>query len=220
MWKLFTTCLFPIAIVAVPVVAQTAARVAPGAPSEQLALAHLQARFAKLQQVARPDHMSLDLQLVDDGQDLLGQRDDGIIRLPQNWAQAAPDRETLDFLMLMGLANATLQKPQQQGPSTATKIVTSGLGLIAHYATKPSTPPVYRKQQDHSDTGTSTGNLTPALRALNWATKAGGCEARIIAGLQKLENISGTIGRDSRLILKALGPVAWTPDDRCAPPKT
>jgi hypothetical protein len=214
--KLFIFCLFLITVHATPVIAEVLKSVAAPAPSQQFSPAILQARFAKLQQIARPHDLAFELRLVDEAQALLGQLDDGIVRLPQDWALAAPDGETLDFLMLLGLADAIAREPIRQGPSTATKIVTGALGWIgANVADNRRRSAV---PFPHFEPRAPIGGLSPALRALTWTTATGGCEARIVAGLQKLEAINGPIRRDARQILKALGAVAWTPNDRCGPP--
>ncbi len=215
MRKLFITCLFSLAMLAAPVNADGPEPVAANAQGQHLSALTLQARFAKLQQIARPDDLAFDLQLVEDGHALLGHRGDGIIRLPQNWALAAPDVETLDFLMLLGLANATMREPERQGPSMATKIVTGTLGWIAENVLDDTA--IQKLPAPHFESGKRSSEPTPALRALTWATAAGGCEARVIAGLEKLGDIKGSIGSESRGILKALGAVAWTPNDRCSP---
>jgi hypothetical protein len=214
--KLFIFCLFLITVPATSLIAEVPEPVAAHAPSEQFSTAILQARFAKLQQIARPHELAFELRLVDGAQTLLGQQDDGIVRLPQDWALAAPDRETLDFLMLLGLADAIAREPIQKGPSTATKIITGTLGFIgANIAdNRRSLRLPYPKFQ----TSARSSQPVSASRALTWTTVTGGCEARIVAGLHKLEAIDGPIGRDARQILKALGAVAWTPNDRCAPP--
>jgi hypothetical protein len=179
----------------------------------------LQARFAKLQRVARPHDPAFELQLVDQAQALMGQQGDGIVRLPEDWALAAPDGETLDFLMLLGLADAIASEPAPQGPSTATKIVTGTLGWIAKAEEARRTKRAWTPwSAPHFESSVTSGEPSPALRALTWTTATGACEARIVAGLQKLAAINGPIGRDVRQILKSLGPVAWTPNDRCGPP--
>jgi hypothetical protein len=216
MRKLSIYCLFPITALVTPVIAEAPMPVAAEGPSQQISPAILQARFAKLQQIARPFDLAFELRLVDESQAFLEQGNDGIVRLPQDWALAARDGETLDFLMLLGLADAIAREPIRQGPSTATKIVTGTLGYIAanvadnRRETKLSAP--------RFRSSTSSIEPVPALRALTWTTATGGCEARVVAGLHKLEDIKGPIGRDSRQILKALGAVAWTPNDRCDPP--
>lgn len=209
-------CLLPFAAFAVPAVSEVPEPTVLVAPSLAISLADLQARFTKVQQLARPSSTPFEFRIVGAGQALLGQVNDGVVRLPEDWAAAAPDSETLDFLMLMGLADVISREPAPQGPSTATKIVTGTLGWIAANATDNRsgldlTPPRY-------ESSASSSEPNPALRALNWTTSTGGCEARVIDGLQKLEAINGPIGRDARQILKALGPVAWTPNDRCDPP--
>jgi hypothetical protein len=216
MRELFIYYLFPITVYATPVMAEVPEPAAAVAPSSNRSLAVLQARFAKLQQVARPHDLPFELRLVDEAQALLGQQGDGVVRLPQHWALTAPDGETLDFLMLLGLADGIGREPAPQGPSTATKIVTGTLGYIganvADNRRRSALP------APHFEYSAPIRAPSPALRALTWTTATGGCEARIVAGLQKLEAINGPIGRDTRKILKALGPVAWTPNDRCGPP--
>jgi hypothetical protein len=188
---------------------------------QRLEFAILQARFAKLQQIARPHVPAFELQLVDEAQALLGQQGDGIVRLPQDWALAAPDGETLDFLMLLGLADAIAREPAPQGPSTATKIVTGTLGWIAKAEEARRTRRTWNPwSAPHFESSATSGEPSPALRALTWTTATGGCEARIVAGLHKLEDMGGPVGRDARRILKSLGPVAWTPNDRCGPPES
>ncbi len=208
-------CLIPLAALAAPAMSQVAAPPATAAPSPGLSLADLQARFADLQQQARPHAAPFALQLAGAGQPLLGQGNDGIVRLPEDWAVAAPNRDTLDFLMLLGLADAIVRKPAPQGLNNATRIVTGTLGWIAANATDN------RRGLDLSaprfDSSASPGEPMPALRALHWTTATGGCEARVILGLHQLETIDGPIGRDARQILKALGTVAWTPNDSCGP---
>jgi hypothetical protein len=216
MRKLLLFCLIPISIHATPVIAQAPGPAAADDPNPHLSPAILDAQFAKLQQIARPDDLAFELRLVDEAEALLGQQGDGIVRLPQDWALVAPDGETLDFLMLLGLADAIAREAEPQGPSTATKIITGTLGYIgANVAdnrrrTALPTP--------HFESSAPSGEPVPALRALTWATATGACEARVIAGLNKLEDMGGPIGGYARQILKALGPVAWTPNDRCAPP--
>jgi hypothetical protein len=218
MRKLFLYCLFPITVYSTPVIAEAPKSVAAEAPRQHRSLAVLQAQFAKLQQVARPHDLAFELRLVDEGQALLGQRGDGIVRLPQDWALAAPDGETLDFLMLLGLSDATMSVPIPRGPSTATKIVTGTLGWIAKAEEARRTRRTWDPwSAPHFESSAPSREPGPALRALTWTTATGGCEARVIAGLNKLEDLGGPIGGDSRQILKALGPVAWTPNDRCGP---
>jgi hypothetical protein len=213
MRKLFIYGLFPITALATPVIAEAPVPVAADGPSQQTSPAILLARFAKLQQIVRPHDLAFELRLVDESQAFLEQGNDGIVRLPQDWALAAPDGETLDFLMLLGLADVIAREPIRKGPSTAAKIVTGTLGYIAanvadnRRATKLPAP--------RFGASASSTEPVPALRALTWTTATGGCEARVVAGLHKLADIKGRIGRDSRQILKALGAVAWTPNDRC-----
>jgi hypothetical protein len=217
MRKLFLYCLFSITVLANPLLAEVP--VAADAPSQHISISVLQARFAKLQQVARPDKVPFELQLVGEGQAFLGQFNDGIVRVPEDWVLAAPDQDTLDFLMLLGLSNATLSEPTLKGPSTATKIVTGTLGWIAKAEEARRTRRTWNPwSTPHFETSATSGEPGPALRALTWTTATGGCEARIVAGLHKLKAINGPIGRDARQILKALGAVAWTPNDRCGPP--
>jgi hypothetical protein len=179
-------------------------------------LAHLRIRFATLQQIARPNDGPFELRLVDAGFPLFGQDDDGIVRLPADWVAFAPDGETLDFLMLLGLANAIAREPEPRRPSTATKIITGTLDYVgANLADNRRT---LHLPAPHFASSTSPSELAPASRALTWTTATGDCEARIVAGLHKLKAINGPIGQDVRQILKALGPVAWTPYDRCRPP--
>lgn len=209
-------CLLPLAAFAVPAVSELPEPTVVEAPSLPISLADLQTRFAKVQQLARPSSTPFELRIVGAGQPLLGQVNDGIVRLPEDWAAAAPDSETLDFLMLLGLADVISREPAPQGPSTATKIVTGTLGWIAANAADNRneldlTPPRF-------ESSAASIEPKPALRALNWTTATGGCEARVIGGLQKLAVINGPFGREARQILKALGPVAWTPNDRCNPP--
>ena len=183
---------------------------------QRLDVTALQARFAKLQQIARPHDLAFEFRLADEAQAVLEQRGDGIVRLPQDWVLAAPDGETLDFLMLLGLANAIAREPAPQGPSTATKAVTGTLAYIgANVADNRRT---INLSAPHFKSRISSRDPAPALRALSWATATGACEARVVLGLQKLGDINGPTGRDTRQILKALGPVAWTPNDRCASP--
>lgn len=216
MRKLSFFCLFAVSGIVSPAISEVSEPVVAGAPSQPATLAALQARFAKLQHNTRPHDLPFELRLVEATQALLEQRDDGIVRLPQDWAAAAPDKETLDFLMLLGLADAIAREPALQGPSTATKIVTGTLGFIgANIADNRRSLPLPHPQFESS---APLSKPESALRALTWTTATGGCEARIVAGLHKLEDIYGPIGRDARRILKALGPVAWTPDDRCGPP--
>jgi hypothetical protein len=216
MRKLLLFCLIPISIHATPVIAQTPGPAAADDPNPHLSPAILDAQFAKLQQIARPDDLAFELRLVDEAEALLGQQGDGIVRLPQDWALAAPDRETLDFLMLLGLADALEREPTRQEPSITTKIVTGTIGFIgASVADKRRRTAL---PFPHFESHAPIAGPSPALRALTWTTATGGCEARIVAGLHKLEATAGPIGRDARQILKALGPVAWTPNDRCGPP--
>jgi hypothetical protein len=212
----FIYCLFLITVHSAPAIAEVPEPVAALAPSQQFSPAILQARFDKLQRIARPNDIAFELRLVDEAQALRAQQGDGIVRLPQDWAMAAPDGETLDFLMLLGLADAIARKPIRKGPSTATKIITGTLGFIgANIADNRGRSAL---PFPHFDSNAPSGEPSPALRALTWTTASGGCEARIIAGLRKLEAMGRPIGREARLILKALGPVAWTPNDRCGPP--
>jgi hypothetical protein len=215
MRMLLFCCLIPLAAFAAPAMSAVSEPTETGAPSLSLSLADLQARFADLQRQARMDGELFELRLVGAGQDLLEQVNDGIVRLPEDWVVAAPDRETLDFLMLLGLADAIARKPAPQDPGSATKIVTGTLGWIAANATDN------RRRLDLSaprfDSNASPREPTPALRALNWTTATGGCEAQVIFGLRQLEAMNGPIGRNARQILKALGPVAWTPNDQCGP---
>ncbi len=188
------------------------------APNSQprVSLTDLQARFAKLQQSARPQYLAFELRLVDETHALLGQRDDGIVRLPQGWALSAPDGETLDFLMLLGLADAIAREPTPQGSGTATKIVTGTLGYIA--TTLADNRRAVSWPAPHFESSAPPGHFAPALRALAWTTATGACELLIIDGLRKLGATNSPIGRETRQILKALGAVAWTPEDRCGPP--
>ena len=208
-------CLIPLAAFAAPAMSAVSGPTETDAPSPSLSLADLQARFADLQRQARTDGALFELRLVGADQPLLGQVNDGIVRLPEDWAVAAPDPETLDFLMLLGLADAIARSPAPQGPSTATKIVTGTLGWIA--ANTIDNPRHINLSAPRFDSSASPSEPMPALRAVNWTTATGGCEARVIFGLRRLEAVNGPIGRDARQILKALGPVAWTPNDRCGP---
>jgi hypothetical protein len=216
MRKLFIYCLLPITFHAADVLAKVPEPVAAAAPSQYISLAVLQARFAKLQQVARPHDLPFELRFVDESQVLLGQHGDGIVRLPQDLAVAAPDGETLNFLMLLGLADAIARAPIRQEPSTATKIITGTLGFIgASIADNRKSLSLPYPQFESS---APSSQPVSASRALTWTTATGGCELRIVAGLHKLETMSGPIGQNARQILKALGAVAWTPNDRCGPP--
>jgi hypothetical protein len=216
MRKLFLYGLLPITMYAPPVIAEGPEPVASEAPNQQLSPEFLQTQFAKLQQIARPHDLAFELRLVDETQALLEQQDDGIIRLPQEWVLAAPDGETLDFLMLLSLSDAIAREPTRQGPSTATKIVTGTLGAIgASVADNRWRSPL---PFPHFEPSALSSEPSSALRALTWTTATGGCEARIVAGLHKLEDLGGPIGRDARQILRALGSVAWTPNERCGPP--
>jgi hypothetical protein len=215
--KLFLYCLLPIVIYANPVSAELPETIIAKTNSPHISLADLQARFAKLQQVSRPFDVAFELRLGDETQTLMEQSNDGIVRIPESWTLAAPDGETLDFLMLFGLANAIAREPATRAPSMANKIVTGTLGYIAANVGKNRRrtklpAPQFEPSGESSDP-------VPALRALNWTTITGGCEARIVAGLHKLEAVNGPIGSGARRILKALGPVAWTPNDRCSPPQ-
>jgi hypothetical protein len=207
--------LIPLAAFAAPAMSAVSEPTETHAPSLSLSLADLQARFADLQRQARTEGELFELRLVGAGQDLLGQVNDGIVRLPEDWAAAAPDRETLDFIMLLGLADAIARKPAPKGPNTATKIVTGTLGWIA--ANTIDNTGHINLFAPRFDSNASPSEPMPTLRALNWTTVAGGCEARVIFGLRQLEAMNGPIGRDARQILKALGPVAWTPNDQCGP---
>jgi hypothetical protein len=208
-------CLLTIAVFATPVISAAPVPIVSEVPSQHASLAELQARFAKVQQLARPRDMPFELRIVDAGQDLLGQANDGIVSLPQDWALAAPDGETRDFLMLLALADAIAREPAPQGPSKAAKIVTGTLGYIA--ATVADYSRAITLPAPKYESNAKSSEPVPALRALAWATAAGGCEARIVAGLHQLKAINGPIGHETRRVIKTLGAVAWTPNDRCGP---
>jgi hypothetical protein len=158
----FIYSLFLITVHSAPAIAEVPEPVAALAPSQQFSPAILQARFAKLQQIARPNDIAFELRLVDEAQALRAQQGDGIVRLPQDWAVAAPDGETLDFLMLLGLADAIARKPIRKGPSTATKIITGTLGFIgANIADNRGRTAL---PFPHFDSNAPSGEPSPALR--------------------------------------------------------
>lgn len=189
---------------------------ATAAPSLVHPLAELQSRFAVLQQKVRPDNAPFELRLVIGGAPLLGQSDDGLIRLSEDWVAAAPDGDTLDFLILLALSDAISRESVPSGPDRATKVVTGVLGYVGYLATQrnrplaviPSSGPRFAERPPALGGG-------PATRALNWTTIVGGCEARVVAGLRKMQDANAIIGREARQILKSLGAIAWTPNDRC-----
>jgi len=225
MRKLSHFWLFAISGLATTAMAEVAAPPSATGPSHHQSLADLQSRFAKLQQVVRSNNEPFDLQLVGDGETLLGQRRDGVIRLPENWVEAAPDRGTLDFLMLLALSDAATREPTREParerPSAITRAVTNAIVFIAVNAAKNAAGSASRDlylQPPSSPSIRSQGKPDTALRALGWAVASGSCEARIVAGLRRLETVAGAIGVASRQIVKDLGAVAWTPNDRCSPP--
>lgn len=222
MLKISSYCVLPIAVFASPAIAQMTATDSTRVTIQQGQITDLQARFARLQQLVRPDDLAFELQLVNADQSLLQQRRDGIIRLPQDWVAAAPDRETLDFLMLLALSDAVTHAPPPAGPSETTKVVTSVIGLIAVNAAKNQERSASRDPGLHLPRARfasipSPGQSGTALRALGWAVASGSCEAKIVFGLRRLGAVPGAMGVASRQIVKDLGPVAWTPNDRCGP---
>lgn len=213
-----TYLLLLMAVLSSPAFSEVPAINSAEAAIQRASTKNLQARFARLQQAVRPDGVSFELHLVDTGQSLLRQRDDGVVRLPEDWVAAAPDAETLDFLMLLGLSNAITPGQTREGPTTATKVVTGAIGFIGVNAARiRDRQPVVIGLPRFESAAPST-KPDKALRALSWAVASGGCEARVVSGLRRLEAIHGEIGIDSRQIVKDLGAVAWTPNDHCNPP--
>lgn len=205
-----------IAVLPLPAASQTPATASVSLNIEQQSIADLQGRFLKLQQVARPNGGSFELQLVDAEQSLLRQRNDGIVRLPKDRISLIPDDETLDFLMLLGLVVASTPEAPRKGPSTAARAITGAIGFIGVNAVRISAQqPIAIRP--HFESAKSSERRDKALIALSWAVTAGGCEARIVSSLRKLEAVHGAVGIDARQILNDLGSVAWTPDDRCSP---
>lgn len=218
--------LLPVAVLVSPAISQVPATESARVTIQQAPISDLQARFAKLQQLVRPDDVAFELQLVDPDQPLLGQRRDGVIRLPQGWITAAPDRETLDFLMLLALSDAVTHEPTRGGPSTTTKVVTGVIGFVGVTAAKNQQRSASRdpglhipyKPAPQFPSYPSPGQPGTALRALGWAVASGGCEAKIVSGLRRLKDHPGAIGATARQVIKDFGAVAWTPNDRCVPP--
>ncbi len=222
MRKLSILCLFVIPSLASSAMAQAPSPPAAVVQSDQKSLAVLQGRFANLQKVVQQNDEQFDLQLVSEGQTLLGQRPDGVIRLPADWVAASPDRETLDFLMLLALSDAVTREPTREGPSPTTKALTGAIALLALNVAKNQERSASRDPGLHIPRSRFASISTPeqrgtALRALGWAVRSGSCEEKIVAGLRQLGAVDGSIGVVSRQIVKDLGAVAWTPN-RCEPP--
>jgi hypothetical protein len=223
MRKLLYVCLFAVSGLVTPAIAQAPLLAAVTEPMRNDPHASLQSRFDRLQQVARSTQERFDLQLVGEGQSLFGQRGDGVIRLPEDWVAAAPDRQTLDFLMLLALSDALAREPAREEPGAATKVITGAIAFIGVNAAKNAPRSASRDPGLHFAAARfapipSLAERGTALRALSWAVASGGCEAKIVAGLRRLETVAGAIGTGSRQIVKDLGAVAWTPDERCGPP--
>ncbi len=188
----------------------------------------LQLRFEKLQMTARAGSPAFEVRMVDAGQSLLAQRNDGVVRIPDNWVTPASNTETVDALMLIGLSYATNNPPVPPELSKTTKAVAGVLGFVgrtvAEYEARRAgsgingynslAQPKYNGYDDKPEA------LNPAQRGLIWAQNAGGCEARIVSGLRKMAsktNADQTQRQDSQQILRALGSAAWTPNDKCTP---
>ncbi len=211
-------CLLLIGGLASPAISQVPEIASASVTTERASTTDLQVRFAKLQQVARPNGEPFTLQIAKPGQSLLRQGNDGIVLLPEDWVTAAPDAETLDFLMLLGLFEAISLEPTREGPSTLTKIITGTIGFIGVNAARSKDRQPVAIKPPRFESAAPSRPLNTALRALSWAVASGGCEARVVAGVRMLEAGNGEIGAESRQIVKDLGAVAWTPNDRCRPP--
>ena len=187
--------------------------------------ASLEARFSKLQQIARAGLPPYSLRIVAADQSLLAQQSDGFLRLPESALRIVRSDENLDALMLIGLSYATHKPTPRPSLSKAAQALAGVAGFIGYeaaasrYETTGGSPLDYLAQPDYRGPDQTRKTFSPALRGFSWAKAAGGCEATIITGLRALAagNRPSQISLDSQKILRELGPVAWTPDDRCRP---
>lgn len=183
----------------------------------------LQLRFANAQKIVRAGSASFEVRIVDDQRSFFAQRNDGVVRLPRNFVTMAGDPAVIDAMALIGLSYATHRPPEVPQLGKTAKALTGVAGFVGREIAESQSTRAGAKQTDLlAQPVVNNGERlqdprNPMVRGMVWAKNSGGCEARIVAALQSMAKQAGDVAvrQDAVVMLRALGSVAWTPDDRC-----
>jgi hypothetical protein len=182
----------------------------------------LQTRFDRLQSVARSGVPAMAVETISGKASLFTQRGDGVVRLPTTLFATVKDSDVTDALMLIALSQATNNPAKPAGVSNTTRTLATVASFVGS-AVAENRAILAGRNPSYETTGIyQPGNsvdappaVNPVIRAMMWAKASGGCEARIVEGLNELAKGSDFLAVDARKIVKALGATAWSPDTRC-----
>jgi hypothetical protein len=183
----------------------------------------LQRRFENAQKIARPGLPSFEVRIADGQSSFFAQRNDGIVRLPGSIVASTSDPAIIDAMALIGLSYATRRRPEAAQLSKTAKILTGVAGFVGREIAEREALRTGAKQTDLlAQPVVNNGERladpqNPMLRGMIWAKANGACEAKIVAALKSMagQNRDAVLQQDARGMLRALGSVAWSPDDRC-----
>jgi hypothetical protein len=204
------------------ILATLLAPVASGAAPTHTAQALLAARFDAMQAVVRAGQPHYAVKIVAEDQSIHSQQGDGVVRIPLSAIRSAKSTEMLDMLLLLGLSQATYNPQRAERKITGT--ARTAIDALAYFGQAYAT----RGHIDYDQVGQrrpeneidKPPSLRPAQRALIWAKTTGGCEARLIVGLNAMAKPQKSqLSRDAQQTLAALGSAAWSPDTRCSAPR-
>jgi hypothetical protein len=184
----------------------------------------LQRRFASAQKIVRAGAAPFEVLIIDDQRSFLAQRNDGVVRLPRNLVTMAGDPAVIDALALIGLSYATHRPPTVPHLSRTAKVLTGVAGFVGREVAESQSTRAGTKQTDLlaqpvvNNPDRLQDRFNPMTRGMVWAKSNGGCEASIVTALKSMAGQSGDalLRQDAVAMLRALGSVAWSPDDRCA----
>lgn len=182
----------------------------------------LQTRFDRLQSVARSSVPAMAIETISGNVSLFTQRGDGIVRLPTTLFATIKDDDVTDALMLVALSQAANNPAKPAGVSGTTRTLATVASFVGSSVAENrvnltgrnaayETTGIYQPENNPD----APPAVNPVIRAMMWAKANGGCEARIVSGLNELAKGNDVLAADARKIVKALGATAWSPDTRC-----
>lgn len=182
----------------------------------------LQTRFDRLQTVARSGVPAMAIETISGNVSLFTQRGDGVVRIPASLVITATNGDVTDALMLVALSQATNNPAKPLGISDTTRTLAAVASFVGSSVAENrvnltgrnaayETTGIYQPENNPD----APPAVNPVIRAMMWTKANGGCEARIVSGLNELAKGSDVLAADARKIVKALGATAWSPDTCC-----
>jgi len=193
------------------------------APITETGASAVQLRFDKAQQVVRAGLPAFEVRIVE-GRSFFAQRNDGVVRLPQNFVANIGDPDVLDAMALIGLSYATHRPDQTPQLGKTAKILTDVAAYFGRQVAENEERRAGTKESDLlalpvvNNPDRMADPRNPMVRGVIWAKANGACEASIVAVLKSMarQDRDAALRKDAVAMLRAMGSAAWAPDDRCS----